>query len=332
MKDVVSTQGNRLGSKSLGSSLIKCLLIALIIALIISPQTYAMRIISLSPSVTEILFEIGAGDEVVGVTASCDWPPEAKKKKVVAGVAPNFQAILSLNPDIVIFEKKLMGKYIPTFEKLGINYLAVETDDWKMLFKNILLIGKVTGHYQEAEELVTQLLNTYEDVSALLEECPSQPKVLVIMWANPIYTIGTDTMAYTFWRDLKTKPLALPGDYGSVNIEWIISSDPDYIIALGDNVMEDLSKNPFITSLRAWREGRVINIDPSLVLRGTPRMVMAFKYLAKQLHPKCFSAYSFYRDERLFFSLSSTAPSDLEPLNLLFPFTHSNSRDPIWGD
>ncbi len=247
-----------------------------------------LRIVSLSPSTTEILFAINAGDEIVGVISGCDWPPEARDKPVVAGVRPNFDLLISLQPDLLIFERKLMLPYIPEFQRLGLKYLALTTEDITDVFDNIALIGEVTGHQREARVLVDKLKREYDMVTTALQKASYEPKLLVVLWPNPLYTIGDNTLAYRYFRRLRTRPLALKGDYGIASFEWIIRVQPDVIILAGSEVREAVSSDPRFSALKAWREGKVLEVDASLFLRGTPRAVEAFVVLARKLHPECF--------------------------------------------
>ncbi len=243
-----------------------------------------LRIISLSPSITEILFDIGAGDEVVGVTAACDWPPEVKGKPVIAGISPNLEMIESLNPDLILLEEGEYDKYSVSLERLGIRYVTLKNEDISDIFENILILGKLSGHLPQAEELAGELYRQYQETKAFLRAVNDRPTVLVVLWTDPLYTIGTDTFPYRFFSELKTNPIALQGDYGTVSVEWVLRVNPDYIIFASKDVKESFSKNPVLTSLDAWRKGRYMVVHSSLFMRGTPRTLKTFFVLARRLH------------------------------------------------
>ena len=122
------------------------------------------RIVSLAPSVTEVLFAVGAGDRVVGVTDWCDWPPEARLLPKVGGhVDPNLEVVVSLRPDLVIYEVAAadVGERL---ERLGLRTLAVEQRHLEGILSSLILVGDACGTPAVALEVSRDLTARLEAV------------------------------------------------------------------------------------------------------------------------------------------------------------------------
>ncbi len=115
------------------------------------------RIISLSPANTEILYALGLGDKIVGVTDYCDYPEEVATKEKIGGYSdPNIEKIISLNPDLIL-ATGIYLKPIEELEKLGVPSVAIEPENIDEMLDSIEIIGKATGRHKEAMDLIDNL-------------------------------------------------------------------------------------------------------------------------------------------------------------------------------
>lgn len=195
-------------------------------------KTYE-RIVSLAPSVTEILFAVGAGDRVVGVTTYCDVPDEAKLKPKVGGYTEhNLEAIVSQRPDLVILTPNRGSKF--TYEKLkqlGLETVSVPFYSLNDLINAFEFIGEKTGQVNEANAIKNQLL---EVVNQIREQSSAHPhrKVAFVSWRTPLVAPGKGT--------LENDIIELAGGsgitagrslhYPKLSIEAFFAQDPDLII------------------------------------------------------------------------------------------------------
>ncbi|MBI4368151.1 MAG: cobalamin-binding protein [Candidatus Omnitrophica bacterium] len=198
-----------------------------------SDGTSYERIVSLAPSVTEILFALGAGDRVVGVTTYCDYPDEAKTKPKVGGYTEhNLEAIVSQRPDLVILTPNRGSKF--TYEKLkqlGLEMMVVPFYSLDDLINSFELIGEKTGNVEPAKAIKYQLL---EVVNRIREKSLGRPhqKVAFVSWRTPLVVPGRGT--------LENDVIGLAGGsgitsgrslhYPKLSVEAFFAQDPDLII------------------------------------------------------------------------------------------------------
>ncbi|OHB50764.1 MAG: hypothetical protein A2Y10_01690 [Planctomycetes bacterium GWF2_41_51] len=136
------------------------------------------RIVSLAPNITEILFELGVGDKIVGVSEFCNFPPAAQQiPRVGALLNPNYEAIIASKPDLVILLDE-MSDSKPRFESLGIETLIIQHDTIDEILDSILHIGNRTGKSQAAEQIVNDLKKRIQQIQNAAADS-NRPKVLI---------------------------------------------------------------------------------------------------------------------------------------------------------
>lgn len=251
------------------------------------------RIISLAPSITEILFALGLGDKVVGVTDRCDYPEEALDKPNVGSYfSTSLEAIIAQNPDIVFSDgHDTVGTQL---EALGVTMVVLQPQDIAGIYKDIELVGKITGKEVAAEELVTEM---EQRVSAVTErtEGVEPPTVLYVIDASNTskpWTVGAGSFIDTL--------IALAGgenivkvsqDYLQINLEEIVARDPEIIIGTtshGTISIPDFVNLPVWKEINAVKEGRIYIIQVDLVSKPGPRIVEGLEEIAKIIHPEMF--------------------------------------------
>jgi len=262
------------------------------------------RIISLAPSNTEILFALGLGDRVVGVTDFCDYPPQAEGIESVGSPYPGFsmETIVDLEPDLVIVVQTkgiseleaTQKELVDQLEGLGIAVVAINPSSLDKIISDIQLIGKIGGVEEKGSELVAQMQSRIDAVLAKTEEAPRPWVFYDLFPSDPsgLYTAGPGSFIDALMVMAGGENVVeSPGDWVSLSHEELVNLDPE-IILLGDG-SQDISVD-IVNTLPGWqelsavKEGRVYIINNDLVTRPGPRIVDGLEELANALHPELF--------------------------------------------
>ena len=255
------------------------------------------RIVSHVPGITEILFALGLGERVVGVSEYCDYPEEAKSKPKVGGFwNPSMEGIVALDPDLVF----TMGsvEYVMTqLDSLEIPCIALQPKDMNGVLKNIELVGKVTGTEGRADKLIRDMQDSISHVLALVEDAP-RPKVFYIIEATDLtlpWTAGPGSFIDTLITMAGGENIAAeaPGVWVQFSIEQVVSSDPEIIILPAKHGTaftspEVLQGHPIWQKVTAVKQDRICIIDGDLVDRYGPRIVQGLEEIARIIHPELF--------------------------------------------
>ena len=244
----------------------------------------AARVVSLIPATTELLFAIWAGDAVVGRTTWCDYPEEALAVTNLGdGIAPNIEAIVGQSPDLVVLY--LSGRNAATASRLrgmGIATVQLRTDRLDDVPRVGALLGTLTGHAREADELARRFES--ELTRATVEQPASPPSVFLLVWAEPPMTVG----AGSYLSELLLRAGGrntyddLPTSSGQVSIESVVARDPDAILVLGDST-PGFARRPEWQAVDAVRERKFVFASGSRFAHPGPRAPAAIRDLASSL-------------------------------------------------
>jgi iron complex transport system substrate-binding protein len=260
------------------------------------------RIVSMAPNITEILFALGLGRRVAGVTRFCDHPPEARRLPRIGGlVDPNVEIVRSLDPDLVIAFRGNPLRLVDRIRKLGLPVFVLDIgrglEDLPAL---VVKIGRITGTEARAEALAADLLGRLGAVDAALRGIASRPKVFVLLYGQGLWTSGGES----YVDDLITRAggtnvaAALPKKWALYKRERIIRDDPDVVLILARSSTDFaagrdwLAGMPGIEAVSAVRAGRVYEIDENAASRYGPRLVDVLDRMAALLHPDRFGGRS----------------------------------------
>ena len=253
-------------------------------------QEGPQRIVSLSPANTEILFALGLGDRVVGVTEFCNYPPEAlDKEKVGAFYPPDIEKIVALSPDLILASDIHRHEIIPVLEERGLTVFALAPQTLEDVLDSIDKAGKITGREEEAAELVSSMRESIDRVRRQTAELDEKPRVLYVTWHDPLWTVGRKT-----WIDDLIQIAGGANIFSAyfesgamVEIEWVVLLNPDVIITSAWS-LDWAKEEPLLANTEARQQGRIYQSDDDLVQRPTARLLDGLDWFAHFLHPEVF--------------------------------------------
>ena len=255
------------------------------------PPAVASRVVSLSPSTTEGMYAIGAQSLLVGRSRYCDYPPEALALPQVGGYTdPNFEAILALDPDLVVGARGPAGpRVVEPLVARGIATYFPESDSFAQIDEMLLGLGARTAHASQAQALVARLDARAAAIAGAVASKP-RPRVLLVFGLAPIVAAGPKSFADEMLaRAGGDNVVRAGGAYPTLEMERVLALDPDVILnaAIAEaHGAEAIARDaPGWSSVRAVKEGRVIALTDESVLRPGPRVADGLAVVAKALHP-----------------------------------------------
>jgi iron complex transport system substrate-binding protein len=255
------------------------------------------RIVSLAPSITEILFAIGAGERVVGNTTFCNYPPEAAELPKIGGYTPdliNFEAIVDLQPDLVIVGEFEQEPAIATLEQLGIPVVGVVATTIDEVYTSIEQIGAITGYGQESAAVVKDMRDRIDAISSKVASMAAdqRPRVFWEVFDEPLITTGPSSfISQLIERAGGVNIFADQSEaYPQVSHESVIALNPEVILGTLDQVEplapERVAQRPGWSTISAVEHGRIYLLDSDPVSRAGPRLADALEAMLAVLHPE----------------------------------------------
>lgn len=242
------------------------------------------RIVSLAPSLTEMLFAVGAGDAVVGVTRSCNYPAAVRSLQVVGDLQnPDVERVLSLQPDLVLISVE--GNTQASFEALervGLRIFVSNPRTLDGVLASLQEFGRITGHEKRAQRLSDSLRRIAEDLRSTTPS--ARPGVLVLISTQPLMAAGSRTFINEIIELAGGHNTAAeaPGNYPTLNRETVLRMNPELIVFPDDmHVRREglMVRFPEWRHVRAVQEGRLHAVDADVFLRPGPRAFLAARRL-----------------------------------------------------
>jgi len=260
------------------------------------------RIVSLAPSNTEILFAVGAGDKVVGVTNFCtypynftEWIEAGNMTSIGSFKNPSVEPIVLLDPDLVLASKQSL-EAAGNLRNLGYNVLVLDAKNMSGVLQDILLVGRAADRYSEAVAVESELRQKIDAIANQAMDATSTPKVYHevyhLMSAGPetfIDELITLAGGVNIFHDAATR-------YPTVSSEAVISKNPDIMVFpdkyMGrehfSETMEDVKNRPGWDLISAVQNDAIYEINSDIISRSGPRLADALEVLAKMIHPEIF--------------------------------------------
>ncbi len=254
------------------------------------------RIISMAPANTEILFALGLGEKVVGITNVCNYPAQAQEKEKIGDYDnPNLEKIIELEPDLILASHGNPIELIDQLERLNYTVVGLEPNDIDDIVSSVSMVGSVTGNIKEAARLTEEMRKRIEAVlaetSSLVEN--NRPRVLYVVWYKPLWTAGSGTFIDELIQ--KAGGINIAGDipgWPQINLETVIEKNPQIII-IGysedqPELIQSVRNESTLDQTDAFKNNQIHSIDTDIVSRTGPRIVDALEEMAKIIHPEIF--------------------------------------------
>lgn len=257
------------------------------------------KVVSLSPSNTEILFAVGAGDKVVGVTEYCNYPAAALDIEKIGGFSADtisVETIVSLEPDVVLAYGDRQVDVIEALEAVDIPVVALDPKTLTDVYDNITTVGQITGHEDQAQAVVADMKARIDVVIEKAATVAEEDKVLVFweIFDEPLMTTGKSTYigqmlelagGVNIFGDLEEA-------YPQINVEEVVSRNPQAIMGSdthGEKLTPEMvGARPGWDQIDAVVNGRIFLIDGDIVSRAGPRLADAVEAIAQALYPELF--------------------------------------------
>ena len=270
-----------------------------------SLTAYPERIVSVAPSCTELLFAIGAGDKVVGVTDYCNYPynftawiAEGNMTSVGNFKDPNMEVITTLDPDLILASGGVQAESVDTLRERGYKVLVLDPTTIDGILNNVELVGNATGKRAEATAFVNDITTRIETVENTVAGA-TKPKVYyeVYYYATASWTIGglawqTEVIekagGINIFDDQQT-------DYYQYQVEALIDRNPDVIVLPGEGMgsgtaesIEAVKARPGWDTTNAVQNDRIYQINSDIIERSGSRLAEAIEQMAEFFHPELF--------------------------------------------
>ncbi|MCF6137468.1 ABC transporter substrate-binding protein [Pseudalkalibacillus berkeleyi] len=257
------------------------------------------RIVSLIPSNTEVIYELGLEKEIVGVSDFDNYPKEVSDKEKVGGQEINVEKIISLNPDLVLAHEsgaQLASEALQQLRDSGIAVIVVnEAANFEEVYDSITMIGKATGKADKASETINDMKKQVEEVKKKVAEVDEQKSVFVEVSPEPeIYTPGKNTFMHEMLQIINAINASADIDgWAKIDQETIIDKNPDVIITTygyyTENPKQQVLNREGWSKVTAVESDQVHDVHSDLVTRSGPRLVEGVEQLAKAVYPEVFS-------------------------------------------
>lgn len=252
------------------------------------------RIVSLAPSITEMLFAIGSDEQIVGVTQFCDYPPEAKLKPKVGYSHPNIESIVALAPDLVLAPKEfLRADVLSKLEQLKIPTFILDARTIDDIPSHIQLLGRMLGRSASADDAAMEIRRRLADLRKRTEALP-RPRLLYVLNSQPLITVGPGSFIHQLIELAGAVNVAAraKSPYPRLSLEEVIKEDPELIV-FPVSAAEGIPENEQALwqrweTISAVKHRRFYRISGDLLNRPGPRIVQGLEALAKTIHPEAF--------------------------------------------
>ncbi|MFC1916636.1 ABC transporter substrate-binding protein [Chloroflexota bacterium] len=259
------------------------------------------KIISLAPSITEIVYALGLEDKLVGVTQYCNYPEAAKDKPKIGGYSSvDLEKVVEIQPDLILATRTHRAEVIPELERLGLTVLDLYPTTIDEVMEAITLVGKCTGKENEASQLVTEIGKRIKAVTDKTDNLPEsqRPRVFYVLWHDPLKTVGSDNRIHELIELAGGTNIAqdLSGISVTISLEAVIAANPEVIVAssgsgigMGADLPLQLAlTEPRLKGVAARINKQVYGMDNDLINRAGPRIADTLELLAKMIHPEIF--------------------------------------------
>ncbi len=236
-----------------------------------------LRIVSLIPSATELIYELGAGELLVGVTENDDYPPEVKSLPRVGDQTVNLELLLKLKPSLVVCDSAF-NKDLGQLRRLGFELLILKSERLSDIEENLAILGARLDRDERAAEAIRDFRQSLEQIKPI----PASPSVFLEVWSAPLMTAGGDTLLNDLLSVLDCRNIYgdTPG-YFVVEPEDLITRQPDLVLQTQEQT-ESGSKAQYLLDT-VGRPTLVLSVEGTALTRPSPRILKALESLREEI-------------------------------------------------
>lgn len=259
-------------------------------------ETAPATIVSMMPSNTEILFELGLNDEIVAVSDYDDYPEEALEKDKIGAQEFNVEEIVAMDPDVVFGHESGYASGEEGYDQIrdaGIQVFIVKNaTNFEETYETITTIGQATDKVEEAEKIVADMRAKVEEVVEKTENVEQKTVFVETSPAPEIYTPGKNTFMQEMLDMIGAKNVADDTDgWFMMEPETILDRNPEVIIVMYDYIdtaVEDVYARDGFDSITAIKDEQVIQVNENITSRTGPRLAEGLEAIAKAIYPEAF--------------------------------------------
>lgn len=250
------------------------------------------KVVSISPAITSILFDLECGDRLIGRTDFCNYPPEAKKIKSVGGINnTNLEMIISMRPDLVITSSIFTKKMFQTIESAEIPIISFkETNTIEGMYEVIEILGEILDKKEKANQLIQDSKTKIQKIKTKIQENRSlrkksqTPKVYYVVGFGPSgdFSAGKDTYINEIITIAGGNNIAKESVNWSFSTEELFFQQPDFIFIRKEDSVSFVNTFPY-TKLKAVINNKVYGIESGLMDIQTPRSIQAIEFISETI-------------------------------------------------
>lgn len=256
-----------------------------------------MRIVSLAPSVTETLFALGAGPDVVGVSQYCDYPPQVRDlPRVGSFLSPNLEAIIALRPTLVVgLALSSDVRQIRALNSMGYPVLLVSDDSLQQIETSIETVGARINRQPQAHRLVAEIQAQIAAVRNRLANVKPE-RALMLVGHQPMVAVGAGTYLDELMRIARADNIAADAgeQWPHLSMEYIIAMRPQVVLD-GSMGTDPSSSSGFwekYPAIPAVRDHRVFGYAQDPIVHPGPRVGQSLEIIARMIHPEAWQNVS----------------------------------------
>ncbi len=252
------------------------------------------RIVSMTPSTTEILYALGLEDRIVGVTDFCNYPEAAVEETKIGGTDAGLEPVMAVEPDLVVSTNMNDQETVERLMEMGYPVVAINSLSIDDVYHAIALLGQATGKVAQSGTIINEMKSKYNSLMEKMERVDERPLVFYEVWDDPYMSVNDDT--FIGQLIVKAGGENLTGDaqsgYPTVSVETIIDNDPEvYILPTGHgNVkrMTDIENRTGFGDMSAVTNERIYLVDQEIISRPGPRIIEGLETFTRAIHPELF--------------------------------------------
>ncbi|MCS7313158.1 MAG: ABC transporter substrate-binding protein [Acidobacteria bacterium] len=254
---------------------------------VVVPIGGPQRVVTMNPSIAEMLVWLGMNDRIVAVSEFTDLPEVQDRPRVGGPMTPNAEYIVTLRPDLVVLDRNHNPKSLADLlDRVGVPYFVVATQGIEDVRENLRLLGEVFGCPERAQAWWDRWTVTTQCLDKTAWK--RRPRAFFLLWERPVYTVGWGSFILEVLEhaglDVVTR--AVPRPWPQVDLEAVVRWDPEVLLIPANqyaSVRANLEALPAWRSVTAVRAGRVISV-PTRILHPSPYLLDVLREIVERLH------------------------------------------------